>query len=149
MVDSCPPLDVNPDRPGHQLEPGTRQHRFSTPAHSSDHTSNHLCPGLSLCPVLAARLAAITASSIRNLDQDLLGRAPTPSQTPLQIHQSYPTDAEFHASLRTTELQPGLRASRLPAEIGSDSPSTYAVAPPSAEWNLLSDSSSTFNMTPW
>ena len=37
MTDSCPSLDVNPDRPYHQLEPGTRQHCFSTPAHSSDH----------------------------------------------------------------------------------------------------------------
>ena len=43
-------------------------------------------------------IAAITAPSIRNLGQDLLGRVPTSSQAPLQIHQSYPTDAEFHAS---------------------------------------------------
>ena len=90
MADSCPSLDVNPDRPCHQLEPDTRQHRFSTPAHLSDHTSNHLCPGLSLCPVLVARLAAITAPSIRNLGQDLQGRAPTPSQAPLQNTISHP-----------------------------------------------------------
>jgi hypothetical protein len=30
MANSCPSLDVNPDGPSHQLEPGTRQHCFST-----------------------------------------------------------------------------------------------------------------------
>ena len=116
MADSCPSLDVNPDRPCHQLEPGTRQHCFSTPAHSSDHTSNHLCPGLSLCHVLTAHLAAITAPSIRNLGQDLLGRVPTPSQAPLQTHQSIPDRCRVPRITRTTVHQSEPRASRLPAD---------------------------------
>jgi hypothetical protein len=48
-------------------------------------------------------------------------------------HQSFSTDAEFHASSGPL----------------SSSPDPYTVAPPSAEWNLPSDSSSTFNTTPW
>ena len=107
MADSCPSLDVNPDRPCHQLEPGTRQHCFSTPAHSSYHTSNHLCPGLSLCPVLTARLVAITAPSIRNLGQRSTGSLThTTSGPTADNHQSYPTDAEFHASLQTLSSSP-------------------------------------------
>jgi hypothetical protein len=70
MTNSCPSLDINPDRPSHQLEPGTRQPCFSTPAHMSNQLSDRLRPGLSLCPVLTARLAAITTSSIRNLGED-------------------------------------------------------------------------------
>jgi hypothetical protein len=54
---------------------------------------------MSLCPVLTARLASIIAPRIRNLGQDLLGCEPTQSQAPLQIHQSYLTNAESHASL--------------------------------------------------
>ena len=113
MADSCPSLDVNPDRLCHQLEPGTRQHRFSTPAHSSYHMSNHLCTGMSLCPVLTAHLAAITAPSIHNLGQDLLGRAPTPSQAPLQntISHPRPMPSSMHLSnhcapVRTTCFSP-------------------------------------------
>ncbi|PNT64825.1 hypothetical protein BRADI_4g33532v3 [Brachypodium distachyon] len=71
------------DRPSHQLEPGTRQHCFSTPAHVKQ-LYDCICPGLLPCPVLIAHLAAITASSIRNLGQDLLGSTPTPSQAPLR-----------------------------------------------------------------
>jgi hypothetical protein len=72
----------------------------------SNQLSDRLCPGLSPCPVLTARLATITTSRIRNLGQDLLGREPTPSQAPLQIHQSFPTDVAFHASLRTMSSSP-------------------------------------------
>src|SRR4051812_24268789 len=59
MVNSCP--STSTDRPSHQLESGTRQHCFSTPLHN---LSDRQCIGLSLCPVLTARLAAITESSL-------------------------------------------------------------------------------------
>jgi hypothetical protein len=97
MANSYPSLDIKPDRPSHQLKPGTRQHCFNTRAHMSNQLSDRMCPGLSLCPMLTACLIVITVSNIHNLGQDLLGRVPTPSRAPMQ---SYPTDAEFHASLR-------------------------------------------------
>jgi hypothetical protein len=89
MANSCPSLDVNPDGPSHQLEPGTHQHCFSIPAYMSNQLSDRACPDLSLCPVLIAHLAAIPAPSIHNLGQDLLGREPTSSQAPLQITISH------------------------------------------------------------
>jgi hypothetical protein len=50
---------------------------------------------------------------------------------------------------RTTMHQPKQCVARFfPAEIDCDSLLTYVVAPPSAKWNLLSETSSTFNMTP-
>jgi hypothetical protein len=49
---------------------------------------------------------------------------------------------------RTTVHQPKQRVSRFFAKIGFDSLPAYAIAPLSAEWNLLSGTSSTFNLTP-
>ena len=98
MADSCPSLDINPNRPCHQPESGTRQHCFSTPAHSSDHRLTTCALACRCVPCLphTSPLSPRRASAIL---AKISWVAPTPSQAPLQIHQSYPTDAEFHASL--------------------------------------------------
>jgi hypothetical protein len=71
MIDSYSSLDINPDRPCHQLKLSTRQHCFSTPTHMSDHMSNRQCHIMSMCPILTACLTAIIISNICNLGQDL------------------------------------------------------------------------------
>jgi hypothetical protein len=116
MADSCPSLDINLDRPCHQLQSGTCQHCFSTPAHMSNQLSDRLCYGLSLCPVLTAHLAAITASSIRNLGQDLLGRVPTPSQPHHRQPSVIPDRCRVPRIPRTLCTSASQRASRLPTD---------------------------------
>jgi hypothetical protein len=116
MADSCPSFDVNPDRPSHQLQPGICQKCFSTLAHMSNQLSDRSQPDLSLCPVLTAHLAVITMSSIRNLGQDILGRARTPPQAPQQITISHTDRCRVPRILQTLCTSPSQRASRLSAD---------------------------------
>jgi hypothetical protein len=149
MANSCPSLDINPNRPSVQVQPGTCQHCFSTPAHMSNQLSDHMCPGLSPCPMLTARLIANTTSSIHSLGQDLLGHKPTPSHALLQttIIHTRPMLSSTHPSNLVYQFEPTcFSTSRW---LGFDSLHAYVIAPPSTEWNLSPDSSSTFNMTPW
>ena len=132
MVNSCPSTDT--DRPSHQLEYGTRQHCLSTTPHNlSYHMSDHQCLGLSLCPVLTARLTAITASSLCCPGQ--VSRVASPHcLNPHCREPSIITDRCRVSRLhQTTGTQSDPRVSRYPAEIGFDSLNSYAIAPPSAQ----------------
>jgi hypothetical protein len=112
MADSCLSLNINPYRPSHQLVPDTHQHCFSTPAHMSNQLSDRLCPGMLLCPVLTTRLAAITASRIRNLGQDPPGSSPTPSQALLHITINHTRSMPSPTHLSYPELQSEQHTSR-------------------------------------
>ena len=110
----------------------------SAPLHTlPDHMFDHQCLSMLLCPVLTARLAAIAASSLCCPSRVSQGREPTP----LNPHCREPpiiTDrcrvSHFH---QTIGPQSNPRVSRYTTEIGFDSPCIYAVAPPSAQSEVV------------
>ena len=131
MVNSCP--STGTDRPSHQLESGTRQHCFSTPCTICLTTCLTTSTLALLFPVLTARLAATTASSLCCPGRVCQGR----ESTSLNPHCREPpiiTDRCRVSRLhQTIGPQSDPCVSRYPAEIGFDSPCIYAVAPPSAQ----------------
>ena len=106
----------------------------SAPLHTlSDHMSDHQCLGLSPCPVLTARLAAITASSL--CCPGRVSRVANPHHSNPYCREPPVITGRCRVSRlhQTIGPQSDPRVSRYPAEIGFDSLLTYAVAPPSAQ----------------
>ena len=132
MVDSCLSLTSISIDPVTNLNP-VLVNTISAPLHTlSDHMSDLLCPGLSLCPVLTAHLAAILASSLCCLGRVSWVANPHHLNLLLQRTTDHPRPMLIITSLLNPWPQPEQRVSRFPAEIGFDSPSSYAIAPPSA-----------------
>ena len=67
---------------------------------------DHQSPGPSPCPVHTARLAAITASSLRCPGRVSRVVNPHHSTPTAEYHRSSPTDDEFHASIRPLGSSP-------------------------------------------
>ena len=67
---------------------------------------DHQSPGPSPCPVHTARLAAITASSLRCPGRVSRVTKPHHSTPTAEYHRSSPTDDEFHASIRPLGSSP-------------------------------------------
>ena len=67
---------------------------------------DHQSPGPSPCPVRTARLAAITASSLRCPGRVSRVANPHHSTPTAEYHRSSPTDDEFHASIRPLGSSP-------------------------------------------
>ena len=67
---------------------------------------DHQSPGPSPCPVHTARLAAITASSLRCPGRVSRVANPHHSTPTAEYHRSSPTDDEFHASIRPLGSSP-------------------------------------------
>ena len=67
---------------------------------------DHQSPGPSPCPVRTARLATITASSLRCPGRVSRVVKPHHSTPTVEYHRSSPTDDEFHASIRPLSSSP-------------------------------------------
>src|SRR3954465_9233489 len=105
----------------------------SAPLHTlSNHMSDLLCPGPSLCPVLTAHLAAILASSLCCPGRVSWVANPHHLNLLRQRTTDHPRSMPSITSLSDPWAQLEQRVSRFLAEIGFDSLLAYAVAPPSA-----------------
>ena len=132
MVNSRPSTGIN--RLCHQLRIWYTSTLLQHPLRTfPDHMSGHECLDLSLCPVLAARLAAILASSLCCPGRVSWVVNPHHLNLLLQRTTDHPRPMPSITSLSNPWPQPEQRVSRFPAEIGFDSSSSYAVAPPSAQ----------------
>ena len=75
---------------------------------------DHQSPGPSPCPVRTARLAVITASSLRCPDRVSRVVNPHHSTPTAEYHRSSPTDDEFHASIGPLGSSPNCMSLALP-----------------------------------
>src|SRR3954471_20643614 len=95
--------------------------------------SDLLCPGLSLCLLLTARLAAILASSLSGPGRVSWAADPHHLNPHCRVTPIIRDRCRVSRIPRTLGHSSNNMFLAFPAEIGFDSPLTYTVAPPSAQ----------------